>query len=360
MPLPVDDPIKGARPRGGGRRRRPVLRADGPTYGALDLGTNNCRLLVAQPADGGGFEVIDAFSRIVRLGEGLSSTGRLSDRAIGRTIEALRVCARKLRRHKTERMRLIATEACRKAENCPNFIKRVEVETGLNLEIITSDEEARLALVGCAPLLDRPEPNAIVFDIGGGSTEIIWVEGSEDGDGHMASATASSTSVPIGVVNFAEKYGGDTFNHDEYEAMVADAMERLMPFEREHGIAAKVHAGRVQVLGTSGTVTTLASVHMGLKQYDRSRIDGCYLELEDMNQVIRRLSGMSYADRADFGCIGLQRADLVVGGAAILDAICRLWPAPVLRVADRGLREGILMMLMAADGHMQQPATADG
>ena len=162
------------------RRRRPPIRVDGPTYGALDLGTNNCRLLVAQPtADG--FEVVDAFSRIVRLGEGLATTGRLSDRAIGRTIDALRICARKLRRHRTERSRLIATEACRLAENCPNFIKRVAVETGLDLEIISAEEEARLALAGCAPLLDGPERNAVVFDIGGGSTEVIWVRGGSNG-----------------------------------------------------------------------------------------------------------------------------------------------------------------------------------
>lgn len=335
------------------RRRRPPIRVDGPTYGALDLGTNNCRLLVAQPtADG--FEVVDAFSRIVRLGEGLATTGRLSDRAIGRTIDALRICARKLRRHRTERSRLIATEACRLAENCPNFIKRVAAETGLDLEIISAEEEARLALIGCAPLLDGPEPNAVVFDIGGGSTEVIWVRGGADGE--LDAAVTDCLSIPAGVVNFAERYGGDAFEAEEYEAMVADATAMLAEFEQKHGIAQKVAAGEVQMLGTSGTVTTLASVHMGLRHYDRSKIDGCYMDLEDIKATTRRLAGLDYAERADIGCIGLQRADLVVGGAAILDAICRLWPVPRLRVADRGLREGILLLLMAADGHLTATA----
>ena len=330
------------------RRRRPPIRVDGPTYGALDLGTNNCRLLVAQPtADG--FEVVDAFSRIVRLGEGLATTGRLSDRAIGRTIDALRICARKLRRHRTARSRLIATEACRLAENCPNFIKRVAVETGLDLEIISADEEARLALAGCAPLLDGPERNAVVFDIGGGSTEVIWVRGGANDE--LDAASADCLSIPAGVVNFSERYGGDTFEPEAYEAMVADATAMLADFEQTHGIADKVAAGEVQMLGTSGTVTTLASVHKGLRHYDRSKIDGCYMELGDIKATTQRLAKLSYAERADVGCIGLQRADLVVGGAAILDAICRLWPVPRLRVADRGLREGILLLLMAADGH---------
>ena len=337
------------------RRRRPPVRVDGPTYGALDLGTNNCRLLVAQPTNDG-FEVVDAFSRIVRLGEGLATTGRLSDRAIGRTMDALRICARKLRRHRTARSRLIATEACRLAENCPNFIKRVAAETGLDLEIISADEEARLALAGCAPLLDGPEPNAVVFDIGGGSTEVIWVRG--DGNGELDAASADCLSIPAGVVNFSERYGGDIFATEEYEAMVSDATDMLSVFEDKHDIAGQVSAGQVQMLGTSGTVTTLASVYKGLRHYDRSKIDGCYMDLVDIQATTKRLARMSYADRADIGCIGLQRADLVVGGAAILDAICRLWPVPRLRVADRGLREGILLLLMAADGHLPPPDAA--
>ncbi len=337
------------------RRRRPPVRVDGPTYGALDLGTNNCRLLVAQPTPDG-FEVVDAFSRIVRLGEGLATTGRLLDRAIGRTMDALRICARKLRRHRTERVRLIATEACRVAENCTNFIKRVAVETGLDLEIISAEEEARLALVGCAPLLDGPEPNAVVFDIGGGSTEIIWVR--SDGDGRLDAASADCLSIPAGVVNFLERYGGDMFVEDEYELMVSDATDMLSAFEKKHGIAEKVAAGQVQMLGTSGTVTTLASVFKGLRHYDRSKIGGCHMDLKDLEATTQRLARLSYAARADIGCIGLQRADLVVGGAAILDAICRLWPVPRLRVADRGLREGILLLLMAADGHLASPDAA--
>jgi len=313
----------------------------GDVLAALDLGTNNCRLLVARPA-GDGFRVIDAFSRIVRLGQGLGGSGRLGEDAIGRTIDALAVCAAKMRRRQVTRFRAVATEACRRAGNGADFLDRVAQETGLRLEIITAQEEAALALAGCRPLLDPDIPGVLVFDIGGGSTEIAWQSPGQGGP------VLAATSMPIGVVTLAERYGGDRFTKEHYEAMVGEVAERLAAFDHSHGIAAAVAGGGVQLLGTSGTVTTLAGVRLELPRYIRDRVDGVFLDVAETLAIGHRLAGMDFAERAAHPCIGRDRADLVVAGCAILEAICRTWPVPRLRVADRGVREGILFGLLAS------------
>jgi exopolyphosphatase/guanosine-5'-triphosphate,3'-diphosphate pyrophosphatase len=310
-------------------------------YAAVDLGTNNCRLLVARPADGG-FRVIDAFSRVVRLGEGLASSGILSESAMGRTLEALAICAAKMRRRGVTITRAVATEACRRAGNCGDFIDRTRRATGIRLEIISTAEEARLALDGCAPLLTSDPPFALVFDIGGGSTELNWLEI----DANNNVTVLGSVSLPCGVVTLSERYGAGRIGSSEYEAMVDEVTAALDSFEARHRIGPKVARGMVQMLGTSGTVTTLAGVHLGLERYQRAVIDGYTLDFGAIATVSRRLADMECADRAALPCIGPERADLVVAGCAILEAICRLWPVGRVRVADRGLREGILFRLM--------------
>ena len=320
----------------------PVRREPVGAVAALDLGTNNCRLLVAKPAREG-FRVIDAFSRIVRLGEGVDATGRLSGAAIDRSIAALRVCAYKLRRRSVRASRAVATEACRRADNFPDFQDRVQAETGIALEVITTREEARLAANGCSPLLDPTVGNALLFDIGGGSTELIWASVAETGAIRMVDAT----SLPVGVVNLAERHGGHEVAEDTYQAMIAGIVDQLMPFERQHGIRSRIAAGSVQMLGSSGTVTTLAGVHKNLPRYDRSKVDGTYLSFGEAVAACRRLRAMDYQARLRHPCIGRDRADLVVVGCAVLEAICRLWPVGRLRIADRGVREGILLDLLA-------------
>ncbi len=314
-----------------------------PAYAALDLGTNNCRLLVARPS-ASGFRVIDAFSRIVRLGEGLAAGQRFSDGAVQRTIDALRVCAAKTKRHRVEGARAVATEACRRARDGDDFVRRVHDETGFRLEIISPREEVDLIIAGCLPLLDEGRRYGLVFDIGGGSTELIWL--ARDGNGTGGSRVLDFVSVPRGVVDFAETYGGDRIESDAYAAMVAEFAAYLQPFEKRYGIAAKVASEDVQMLGTSGTVTTVSSVHLGLKRYDRSIVDGSHLSFAEIDDVRDRLTGMNYDQRAAMECVGPGRADLVVAGLAILDAVREVWPVGRLRVADRGLREGILMGLM--------------
>lgn len=328
-------------------------------YSALDLGTNNCRLLIAKPSRRG-FLVIDAFSRIIRLGEGVLSSGKLSDSAMHRTIEALKVCADKMNRRQVTRSRLIATEACRIAANGPDFIDRVRRETGLALEVVTRETEAKLAVSGCASLIDRSCDWALVFDIGGGSSELIWLNLAGLARGGRRSlhdrldvqnCVAAWTSLPIGVVNLAERHGGREVTAASYEAMVQDVMSGLRQFEAQHRFGEKVNGNRAHFLGTSGTVTTISGIHLRLPAYERSRVDGAWLGAGDVRSVSNELIAMSYAERVAQPCIGQERADLVLAGCAILEALLRTWPCQRLRVADRGLREGILTTLMAEDGH---------
>ncbi|MEK7265151.1 MAG: Ppx/GppA phosphatase family protein [Pseudomonadota bacterium] len=317
-------------------------------FAALDLGTNNCRLLIASPR-GRGFRVFDAFSRIVRLGEGMSASGALSEAAMDRTIDALQICAEKIARRSVTRQRCIATQACRAASNGAAFLARVRDETGLDFEIITPAEEARLSVTGCAELLDAEAKAGLIFDIGGGSTEISWVRPGEKtetrGGARRAVDVAAWTSMPIGVVSLSEKFGGHELSREGYDEVVSFVREALAQFGDPAGLQELFAAGDGHYLGTSGTVTSIAGVHLGLKRYRRDAVDGLWLNDIEVREVTERLRAMSYDERADEPCIGVERADLVVCGCAILDALLYEWPATRIRVADRGLREGILVGL---------------
>ena len=316
---------------------------DGAVLAALDLGTNNCRLLVARPR-GEGFRVVDAFSRIVRLGEGLGASGSLSRAAMDRTVEALKVCAGKMRRQGVTHARSVATEACRRADNCAEFVGRVRRETGIAIEIISNHEEAALAFAGCAPLLMDSPRRALAFDIGGGSTEVGCLELAAGAPPRLA----SSHSIPVGVVVLAERHGTGRISPAIYEAMVEETMALLREFAAAAELSEAAMAGELQMLGTSGTITTLCGVHLELPRYDRARVDGASLDFATIDKISESLAGMGWEERAAIPCIGRERADLVVAGCAILAAICRLFPVGRLRVADRGVREGILMGLLAA------------
>lgn len=315
-------------------RRDPRIQARGgaPLLAVLDLGSNNCRLLIARPTSEGGFRVVDSFSRIVRLGEGVAQSGVLSQAAIARTIAALTVCARHIAASGARHVRAIATAAARGAANAPELVARVRQETGIALEVVSAEEEARLAAIGCAPLIGAAYEGALVFDIGGGSTEIIWMRRDE------APCILRSASVPVGVVTLAEDSAGTLF--DAMRARMAarfqgvrDAMDGFDP-------------GTHHLLGTSGTVTTLAAVSMGLNRYVRARVDASWHDCTEILKVVDRLRRLDPAGRAAIGPIGPDRADLVLPGCAIFSAIHALWPCAQLRVADRGLREGMLRELL--------------
>lgn len=325
-------------PHGAGRW--PKLRS----YAAIDLGTNNCRLLVAKPSSDG-FIVTDAFSRVVRLGEGLVETGRISSRAMDRAVAALSICADKLRRRNVTLARSVATEACRRASNGDKFIERVRRETGIALDVITAEEEARLAVLGCQILLEPGEGPALIFDIGGGSTELVLVDTTGS-----APEIIDWLSVPWGVVSLTES---EKFNADDpvaraqaFASMRARVADSFSSFAERLPLLEQCD---YRLLGTSGTVTTLASLHLKLPQYDRKVIDGLIVPTESMREISTMLANASPDERADIPCIGRERADLVVGGCAILESILDIWPAPRVGVADRGIREGILRSLMSAN-----------
>ncbi len=332
-------------------------RPRGPLYAALDLGTNNCRLLIARPHERG-FRVIDGFTRIVRLGEGVSVTGRLSDAAMERTMDALRQCRNKLRDHQPTRMRLIATEACRAAANGPAFLARVKEELGLELEIIDRRTEAELAVTGCADLVDGEAAGALMFDIGGGSSELAWLDfrgGRPRSQGRMSASIRSWQSLPVGVVSIAEKFGGVDVTRDVFEAMVGHVAEHLRQFRGREKLRQMIATHPVHLIGTSGTVTTLAGLHLGLERYERQKVDGLWMRRDQVDETMRALMGMPFDRRVAHPCIGKDRADLVLPGCAIFEAIRREWPTDRVRVADRGLREGILISLMDTDRTHKRP-----
>lgn len=321
-------------------------------YAALDLGTNNCRLLIAQPTRPGQFRVVDAFSRIVRLGEGLAANGRLSDDAMNRSVEALQVCAGKLQSRQIRLKRLIATEACRSAANGEGFLQRVLSETGLDLEIVDRETEARLAVAGCSSLVDQDTNGLVLFDIGGGSSEIAMIDLTENRSNRLANHIHAWTSLPVGVVTLSERYGGASVTRETFNAMVAEVDSMLTGFLAPNlpAFAKSADANRFHLLGTSGTVTTLAGLHLELPRYDRRKVDGIWLSSTQIDTTLEMLLGWDFDQRAANPCIGNDRADLVLAGCAILESIRKRWPSERMRVADRGLREGLLNEMMAQDG----------
>lgn len=340
---PAGDPSQDLGASDPARAHAAAHHAHDGVYAALDLGTNNCRLLIARPT-GDGFRVVDSFSRIIRLGEGVSGSGRISEAAIDRAISALSVCSEKIAARKAKRLRLIATEACRAAANADEFLQRVEHATGIRLEVIDRKTEASLAVLGCAPLIDPQGRGAVLFDIGGGSSELVRIErnGAKTDMPHIR----GWMSIPLGVVTLAEHFGGRVVSDETYAAMVREVTAHVAPFAALHGD----DLAGLHLLGTSGTVTTLAGIYLDLARYDRRRVDGIWLSNAELTDTIAKLHAMSYHDRASNQCIGVERADLVLAGCAILDAIRQAFPLPRLRVADRGLREGMLVQMMREDG----------
>ena len=331
--------------------------ADGPNhrrplFAAIDLGTSNCRLLMGTPA-ADGFRVVDSFSRVVRLGEGLHETGRLSAAAMERALVALHGCAARLARRPIRAHRAVATEACRRAENGAEFLRRVQAETGLNVAVITPREEANLALESCLPLLGGAR-RALLFDIGGGSTELAWVRL----DGRDGPELIGYASLPSGVVTLSEQFGPDACTPAGFDAMTAHVSEQLRAFERVHCIRHEMSLGGVRVVGTSGTVTTLAGIALNLARYRRPLVDGTVLAAADAHAAVATLRGLDRAGLALHPCVGPDRADLVLPGCAMFHAISTVWPAREVTVADRGLREGMLLRMMAPRARRPVPSVA--
>jgi exopolyphosphatase/guanosine-5'-triphosphate,3'-diphosphate pyrophosphatase len=337
-------------------------------YAALDLGTNSCRMLIAQPK-GSGFHVVDSFSKSVQLGAGLERTGRLSRASMARTVQALRICQQKLKRNKVARMRLVTTEACRRARNAAEFIRQVRRETGMVLEVIEPEEEARLAVISCAPLVSTKTEQLLVVDIGGGSTELVWIDISSVPNRDRpraimrlhagfhppespfpAAKVVDWISVPLGVATLRDQFSDVEDDAARFALMswyFEENLTEFAPYKDE-----QLREG-FQIVGTSGTVTTVAASHLGLKRYDRTKVDGLRMTSDQIDRVIRRYLALGPQGRRRDPRIGEDRQALIMSGAAILQALLRCWPTDRLSVADRGLREGLLYAQMSADGVLE-------
>jgi exopolyphosphatase/guanosine-5'-triphosphate,3'-diphosphate pyrophosphatase len=334
--------------RGGGRQG---ARGRAPLFAALDLGTNNCRMLIATPDREQGLRVVDGYSRIVRLGEGLTHTGRLSDEAMARAYQALTACAQRIEARSPVAVGCVATQACRSASNGQVFLNRIKTDLGLDFQIISSEEEAQLAALGCASLIE-PEPDVtLIVDIGGGSTELSWVRPKDVLANPLSAPILAWGTAPLGVVTLAEEEEEPATGKEAwYEALVERLAAQLQSVGDAGHLRAAFDEGRAHVIGTSGTVTSLAGVHLGLTRYQRARVDGYWFDVAACRETIAQMLAKTLEQRAANPCVGNDRADLVVLGGAILDAVLRVWPTQRIRVADRGLREGVLMRLMAKHG----------
>ncbi|WP_427450621.1 Ppx/GppA phosphatase family protein [Litorimonas sp. WD9-15] len=347
------------RGRGGGGASR---HTHSPTYAAIDLGTNNCRLLIARDA-GESFRIVDSYSKVVRLGQGLASTGRLSQESMDAAVEAMRICASKMKSRRVKRWRCVATEACRKASNGEEFLARVKAETGIALEVISPRVESRLAVMGCLNLVDTTKDVSLVVDIGGGSTELSWVDvrklRDETAEHRLHRPPISAwASLPIGVVTLTEQVP----EHDDKTVWYQEMCDFVRKTIKEQGCETRFtnvfQQGRGHMIGTSGTITSLAGIHLKLPYYQRAKVDGLWFRSADAVAVARDMGSRTPAERAKEPCIGEDRAHLLVAGCAIIDVLCEMWPSKMIRVADRGLREGMLIGLMRKGQKPQKVATA--
>lgn len=324
-----------------------------PVFAAIDLGTNNCRLLVARPSiypmqAATGIKVLDTFSRIVRLGEGLSTSNRLLPDAMNRTLAALKTCQKKIEGFNTPFVRYVATEACRQADNSYEFMERIKKETSLDIEIISNEEEAKLAFLGCSGLLLPQSEHALVFDIGGGSTEFLWVKRDNMAPPELMCdhRIVDWLSLNQGVMNLSEKFGGTGFAEMYFDELVGHLVKTLRAFDRKNKISEAVASGNVQLLSTSGTLTTLAAIHLKLMRYERAKVDGVKFTVDNLRDAAQEILSMRPSERFANNCIGPERSDYIISGCAIFEAICTLWPISTITIADRGVREGIIISLM--------------
>lgn len=306
---------------------------------AIDLGTRNCRLIIAKH-HGGQIEIVDLFSRFVCLGEGVAQSRRLGRKAMERTITVLKQCAKRLSHYPNVVFSGVTTDAVRRAENAQSFLRRVARETGLKLEMIDEKEEAYYEVLGCARVLDMRKKRHIIFDIGGGSSEIILCSLDQE----KRVRIDEMLSLPYGVVNLYESVDKLTFT--SYTSIVEEVQNLCRRFLVAHlGDLASQDVSAFQVIGTSGTTTTVAAMHHNLKMYDRERVDGTSLCFEDVQKVIHYVQSLSPAERRSNAFCGHVEDDLVLTGFAILEGILRAVPCMYFTVTDAGVRDGLIRTL---------------
>lgn len=296
----------------------------------IDLGSNTVRLLVADVEGPGRWRVVAEHQTVTRLGEGLAATGALGEVPMARTLAVVRdYVARGAALGATE-TRIVATSAVREAANGSVFAAAVERATGWRVRVVSGEDEARLTLLGVRHGVGPLAGPVVVFDIGGGSTEYILA------DGEQVRATAS---LRLGVVPLAERYPfPERVDRSRYAALLREVMRQLA---RE--LPAEILSARpAHLVGTAGTVTTLAALDLGLPRYDAGRVQGHRLSRAAIERLGARLGSLTVGERAALPCLEPGRADLIVPGVAIVMATLDCLGVDGLTVSDSGLREGIL------------------
>lgn len=307
---------------------------------ALDLGTNTCRLLIGKRTPQG-VQVVDSFVRVIRLGDELATKGHISKEAIKRAVSALSICAKKIKSYSVARGRYVATATCRMASNREEFLRTILTKAGLDLEVISTAEEARLSIMGCADLMDSSTRYAIAFDIGGGSTEVMWLELFPN----KLPEIIEWISLPLGVVTVADRLRQHSSPEECLLNIRKFVAKEVKSFCDKAYIYPQLVKNNIQLIGTRGTVTTLAALHKNLDRYDRLKVNGVLLTPDIIKRTVSNLYGMSVEKRLLHPCIGPLRSELVLGGVAIFEGIYDVFPINPVRVADRGVREGILLDL---------------
>jgi len=303
---------------------------------AIDLGTNTVRLLVTEADRTAAWRVIDQDQRVTRLGEGLRTSGTLGDQAMARTTTAVVEYVERAARAGATDVLVCATSAVRDADNGAAFVQMLERRTGRPVRVVSGDEEARLTLRGVLYGLPPIAGPLIVFDIGGGSTEFILAEGG---------ALSLAVSLRLGVVSLAERFPFPaTVDRDRYAELTNEVRAHLAT-----GLPPAVRQRRADLLvGTAGTVTTLAALDLGLRAYDSRRVQGHRLSRRAIEALGERLGALSMAERAALPCLEPGRADLIIPGLAIVEATLECVGVETLIVSDYGFREGIIVEALGA------------
>jgi len=303
----------------------------------IDVGSNTVRLLVADAGEASAWRVLDEAQQVTRLGEGLAAAGVLGEAPAARTLAVVRAYAERGRRAGAARVRIVATSAVREAANGRAFAATIERATGVALRVVSGEEEARLTLLGVRRGLGDPAGALVVCDIGGGSTEYILAEGAR---------VRALASLRLGVVPLAERFAfPEAVDRARYDALRAEVRGRL---ERELPTPFRGARG-ARLVGTAGTVTTLAALDLGLARYDAARVQGHRLGRAAVEAQLRRLGALPVAARGALPCLEPGRADLIVPGVAIVQATLDCLGAEALTVSDWGLREGILLDALEGD-----------
>lgn len=315
---------------------RETGRSGARRVGSIDAGTNTFRLLIAELEGPDRFLPLHVSRDIIRLGRGFRARGMISEEAARRALSTLQGYAATLREYGAQEVRAVATSVCREASNGPAFLDRVRAETGIPLEAIVAAEEARLALKGALTVVSADGGPLLLVDIGGGSTEFVLARRDRPAD---------PISLPLGVVHLTEEF----LRHDPPAPAEMAALQAHLDRALAAGLAAyRPLLGQpgLTLVGTAGTITTLAAMELGLEVYDPARVNHLRLSRAALSRLLGALTPLPARERLRIRPLEPGREDVIVAGALILAQVMEWFQVPEVVVSDGGLLEGLIL-----DGH---------